>query len=112
MYRPELDTVSQVERRRTLIAIEALTDFESWARMREAAGLSSRSLHGVDSRHRPAAAADADFLTLPAAKRRKARFVGSLPTMAAVAQLVRALDCDFRCRRFKSGRPPQSPAHG
>jgi AcrR family transcriptional regulator len=40
MYRPELDTVSHVERRRTLIAIEALTDFESWARMREAAGLS------------------------------------------------------------------------
>lgn len=40
MYRPELDGVSQVERWRTLIAIEALTDFESWARMREAAGLS------------------------------------------------------------------------
>jgi AcrR family transcriptional regulator len=40
MYRPELDSVSQVERRRTLIAIEALTDFESWARMRELAGLS------------------------------------------------------------------------
>lgn len=40
MYRPELDSVSHVERRRTLIAIEALTDFESWARMREAAGLS------------------------------------------------------------------------
>jgi AcrR family transcriptional regulator len=40
MYRPELDGVSHVERRRTLIAIEALTDFESWARMREAAGLS------------------------------------------------------------------------
>lgn len=40
MYRPELDSASQVERRRTLIAIEALTDFESWSRMREAAGLS------------------------------------------------------------------------
>jgi AcrR family transcriptional regulator len=40
MYRPELDSVGSVERRRTLIAIEALTDFESWARMREAAGLS------------------------------------------------------------------------
>ena len=40
MYRPELDGASQAERRRTLIAIEALTDFESWARMREAAGLS------------------------------------------------------------------------
>lgn len=40
MYQPELESVSPVERRRTLIAIEALTDFESWARMREAAGLS------------------------------------------------------------------------
>jgi AcrR family transcriptional regulator len=40
MYRPELDSVSHIERRRTLIAIEALTDFESWARMRETAGLS------------------------------------------------------------------------
>ena len=40
MYRPELDSVSQVERRRTLIAIEALTDFESWSRMRKSAGLS------------------------------------------------------------------------
>lgn len=40
MYRPELDGMSQVERQRTLIAIEVLTDFESWARMREAAGLS------------------------------------------------------------------------
>jgi AcrR family transcriptional regulator len=40
MYRPELDSVSHVERRRTLIVLEALTDFESWARMRETAGLS------------------------------------------------------------------------
>jgi AcrR family transcriptional regulator len=40
MYRPELEAVGQVERRRTLIAVEALTDFESWARMRESAGLS------------------------------------------------------------------------
>ncbi len=27
--------------------------------------------------------------------------------MAGIAQLVRALDCDSRCRRFKSGCPPQ-----
>lgn len=26
--------------------------------------------------------------------------------MAGIAQLVRALDCDSRCRRFKSGCPP------
>jgi hypothetical protein len=29
-----------VERRRTLIALEAITDFESWGRMRETFGLS------------------------------------------------------------------------
>jgi hypothetical protein len=40
MYRPELDTLDATMRRRVLIALEALTDFESWARMREAAGLS------------------------------------------------------------------------
>lgn len=40
MYLPELDTLEPAARRRTLIALEAITDFESWARMREAAGLS------------------------------------------------------------------------
>jgi len=40
MYRPELETLGAVERRRTLIALEALTDMESWARMREQHGLS------------------------------------------------------------------------
>lgn len=40
MYRPELDTLSPTERRCTVIAIEALTDVESWARMREMFGLS------------------------------------------------------------------------
>ena len=34
MYRPELSTLAEAERRRILIALEALTDFESWARMR------------------------------------------------------------------------------
>jgi AcrR family transcriptional regulator len=34
MYRPELSTLSEADRRRMLIALEALTDFESWARMR------------------------------------------------------------------------------
>lgn len=41
MYRPELETLNPTERRRTLIALEAITDFESWARMREMEGLSS-----------------------------------------------------------------------
>jgi len=35
MYRPELSKLSETERRDLLIALEALTDMESWARMRE-----------------------------------------------------------------------------
>ena len=35
MYRPELATLADRERRQVLIAIETLIDFESWARMRE-----------------------------------------------------------------------------
>jgi AcrR family transcriptional regulator len=41
MYRPELSTLGSVERQRVLIALEAITDFESWARMRETFGLSA-----------------------------------------------------------------------
>ena len=40
MYQPELSTLSEPDRKRTLIALEALTDFESWARMRDLYGLS------------------------------------------------------------------------
>jgi len=40
MYQPELSTLSELDRKRTLIALEALTDFESWARMRELHGMS------------------------------------------------------------------------
>lgn len=40
MYEPELSTVPEIERRQILIALEALTDMESWARMREFHGLS------------------------------------------------------------------------
>jgi AcrR family transcriptional regulator len=39
MYRPELSTVPELERQQILIALEALTDFESWGRMRERHGL-------------------------------------------------------------------------
>jgi AcrR family transcriptional regulator len=35
MYEPELSTLSQWRREATLIALEALTDYESWGRMRE-----------------------------------------------------------------------------
>ena len=40
MYAPELSTLSDSERRHLLIVLEALTDVESWARMREFFGLS------------------------------------------------------------------------
>jgi AcrR family transcriptional regulator len=40
MYQPELSTLAKPMRRYTLIALEALTDFESWARMRENYSLS------------------------------------------------------------------------
>jgi len=40
MYRPELEALSDEERRDLLIALESLIDFESWGRMRELHGLS------------------------------------------------------------------------
>ena len=40
MYRPELAVLSPTERRNLLIALEAITDIESWARMRYTYGLS------------------------------------------------------------------------
>jgi AcrR family transcriptional regulator len=40
VYRPELSTLSEAEQTRLLIALDILTDFESWARMREDHGLS------------------------------------------------------------------------
>jgi len=40
MYRPELTALDAAERRKTLIALEAITDIESWARLRDMYGLS------------------------------------------------------------------------
>ncbi|MEK7995497.1 MAG: TetR/AcrR family transcriptional regulator [Planctomycetota bacterium] len=40
MYRPELSVLSEAERTHMLIALEALTDFETWERMRRQHGLS------------------------------------------------------------------------
>jgi hypothetical protein len=40
MYRPELETLPEPERSHLLIALEALTDFEAWGRMRERHDLS------------------------------------------------------------------------
>lgn len=39
MYKPELSTLAPQDRRLLLVALEALTDHESWARMREQHGL-------------------------------------------------------------------------
>ncbi len=41
VYAPELSTLSDLARRHTLIALEAIVDVESWARMREYFGLSN-----------------------------------------------------------------------
>jgi hypothetical protein len=40
MYKPELSTLPDPEQKQLLIALETLTDFESWGRMRERHGLS------------------------------------------------------------------------
>lgn len=40
MYEPELSMLDALGRRQTVLAIEALIDFESWARMQEVFGLS------------------------------------------------------------------------
>ncbi len=40
MFKPELATLAEADRKKTLLALEALTDFESWARMSEMFGLS------------------------------------------------------------------------
>jgi len=47
MYRPELSMLPEVDRRHMLIALEAITDIESWARMRELYGLSFEEACGV-----------------------------------------------------------------
>jgi AcrR family transcriptional regulator len=40
VYGPELSTLSEAERSQLLVALDILTDFESWGRMREDHGLS------------------------------------------------------------------------
>ncbi|MGQ0583377.1 MAG: TetR/AcrR family transcriptional regulator [Reyranella sp.] len=40
MYRPELATLGEVEHKYLIVALEALTEMESWARMREMYGMS------------------------------------------------------------------------
>ena len=40
VYGPELSTLPEAERRQLLVALDILTDFESWGRLRESHGLS------------------------------------------------------------------------
>jgi len=47
MFRPELSTVADAVRKKTMLALEALMDFESWARMRELYGLSFEEASAV-----------------------------------------------------------------
>lgn len=47
VYAPELSTLDERERRQTVLAMDALIDFESWARMREQFGLSFEDACGV-----------------------------------------------------------------
>lgn len=47
MYRPELSTLAEADRTALLITLEALTDFESWGRMRERHGLSVEAARDV-----------------------------------------------------------------
>ena len=47
MFEPELATLSEADRRKTLLALEAVTDFESWARMVELFGLSPEEARRV-----------------------------------------------------------------
>ena len=47
MYMPELSTLAEMEQSQLLIALEALTDFESWGRMRERHGLSIEAARDV-----------------------------------------------------------------
>ena len=47
MYRPELSTLPGAERKAVLITLEALTDFESWGRLRERHGLSIEAARDI-----------------------------------------------------------------
>lgn len=47
MYQPELSTLAEADRTSLLITLEALTDFESWGRMRERHGLSVEAARDV-----------------------------------------------------------------
>ncbi len=47
VYGPELSTLSEAERTQLLVALDILTDFESWGRMREGHGLSIEAARDI-----------------------------------------------------------------
>jgi AcrR family transcriptional regulator len=47
VYGPELSTLSEPERRQLLVALDILTDFESWGRLREGYGLSIEAARDI-----------------------------------------------------------------
>jgi AcrR family transcriptional regulator len=47
VYRPELSTLSDAERTRLLVALDILTDFESWGGLREGHGLSIEAARDI-----------------------------------------------------------------
>lgn len=47
MYEPELETLDDVTRLQTVLAIDSLIDFESWARMRDFSGLPAEEAREV-----------------------------------------------------------------
>jgi AcrR family transcriptional regulator len=47
VYRPELSTLPDAERTQLLVALDILTDFESWGRLREGHGLSIEAARKV-----------------------------------------------------------------
>jgi hypothetical protein len=47
MFQPELKSLPEPRRRHILIALETLTDYENWGRMRELYGLSFEQAAGV-----------------------------------------------------------------
>ena len=47
VYGPELSTLPEAERTQLLVALDILTDFESWGRLREDHGLSIEAARDV-----------------------------------------------------------------
>jgi hypothetical protein len=70
VYRPELSTLSEAERTQLLVALDILTDFESWGRMREDHGLSIEAARDIwinaIGRMLPAVPLDPEPSNLPA----------------------------------------------